>query len=148
MFDKFTHHWRSMQADETIKENEFKCDTFAQHYRTLEELKAPFDDSESAVSKSGLRLKSIRTQLTRCPYKHKYYASKGTLSSAEFAVSLIPTMRCWSETVFLSALLDRGPSEAQAIVNKFYKSYEDDIANAPDGHAMDYVHAIMEIEKA
>ena len=88
-------------------------------------------------------MKSISTQLTRGPYKQKYYASKGTLSSAEFAASLIPTMRSWSETVFLSALLDRGPSETQAIVNKFYKSYEDDIANAPDGHAMDYVHAIM-----
>ena len=100
------------------------------------------------VSKSGLRLKSIRTQLTRCPYEHKRYASKGNMTSAEFAASLDPTMRSWSETVFLSALTDRGPSEAQAIVNKFYKTYEEDIAKAPDGHAMDYVHAIMEIEKA
>ena len=70
------------------------------------------------------------------------------MSSAEFTASLLPNMRSWSETVFLSALLDRGPSEAQAIVDKFYKSYEEDVTNAPDGHAMDYVHAIMEIEKA
>ena len=148
MFDKFTHHWRSLQADGTITENEFKRATFAQHYRTLEEFKAPFDDTGSSVSKSGLRLKSIRTQVTRCPYEQNYYASNGTMSSEEFAASLIPTMRSWSETVFSSALVDRKPSEAQAIVNKFYKSYEEDIAAAPDGHGMDYVHAIMEIEKA
>ena len=30
---------------------------------------------------------------------------------------------------------------------KFYKSYEDEIAKNPEGHAMDYIHIIMEIEK-
>ena len=29
----------------------------------------------------------------------------------------------------------------------FYQNYEDEIGKAPEGHAMDYVHIIMEIEK-
>ena len=33
------------------------------------------------------------------------------------------------------------------IVNKFYKSYQDEIAMNPEGHAMDYIHIIMDIEK-
>jgi hypothetical protein len=32
-------------------------------------------------------------------------------------------------------------------VDEFYQSYESEVASSPDGHAMDYVHAIMVIEK-
>jgi len=32
-------------------------------------------------------------------------------------------------------------------INKFYKSYQDEIAMNPEGHAMDYIHIIMDIEK-
>ncbi len=147
MFDKFTEHWRMLQKTGTITEKEFKRATFSQHYRTVEEFRAPFDDTQSLVSQAGLRLKSIRTQLTRCPYEHAYRDANGAISRKEFAASLIPTMRSWSETVFSSALVDREQQEAQAIVDQFYQCYEDEIAAAPDGHAMDYIHAIMEIEK-
>ena len=70
------------------------------------------------------------------------------MSSAEFATSLIPTMRSWSETVFSSALnSDRSPEERAAIIDSFYGSYEAEVAMNPAGHAMDYIHAIIEIQK-
>jgi len=69
------------------------------------------------------------------------------MSAADYAASLIPTMRSWSETVFLSALDTRPWAEAQAIVDEFYQSYEDEVAQNPEGHAMDYIHVIMVIEK-
>ena len=69
------------------------------------------------------------------------------MSAADYAASLIPTMRSWSETVFLSALDARPRAEAQAIVDEFYQSYEDEVAQNPEGHAMDYIHVIMVIEK-
>ena len=72
---------------------------------------------------------------------------KDSMSSKEFAQNLIPTMRSWSETVFKTALKDREEKEINHIVNKFYNSYEQEIAENPEGHAMDYVHVIMEIEK-
>ena len=56
-------------------------------------------------------------------------------------------MRSWSETVFLSALSNRAPNEAQDIVDSFYQEYEAEVAYNPDGHAMDYIHIIMVIEK-
>ena len=56
-------------------------------------------------------------------------------------------MRSWSETVFRTALINRKENEIDDIVNKFYNSYQQEIARNPDGHAMDYVHIIMEIEK-
>ena len=73
--------------------------------------------------------------------------SEGAMSPKQYAASLIPTMRSWSETVFLSALSSRPPEEAQSIVDAFYNSYEAEVAANPDGHAMDYIHIIMVIEK-
>jgi hypothetical protein len=147
MFDKFTQHWRSLLSEKKITQEEFRKATFVQHYRTLDEFKAPFDNDETPVMKAGLRLKSARTQLTKCPYQMAFVEAAGAMSAEQFAASLIPTMRSWSETVFLSALSSRPPAEAQAIVDEFYQSYESEVASNPDGHAMDYIHAIMVIEK-
>ena len=69
------------------------------------------------------------------------------MSSRDYAASLIPTMRSWSETVFKTALEKRNPDEITRIVDQFYNSYQDEIASDPEGHAMDYIHIIMDIEK-
>ena len=63
MFDKFTHHWRALLTAGRITKDEFRKATFVQHYRTLEEFRAPFDNANSPVAKAGLRLKSATTQL-------------------------------------------------------------------------------------
>ena len=148
MFDKFTQHWRALLSADKITQEEFRRATFVQHYRTLDEFKAPFDSQDTPVMKAGLRLKSARTQLTKCPYQMAFIEADGAMSASQYATSLIPTMRSWSETVFLSALSSRPPAEAQSIVDEFYQSYEAEVAANPEGHAMDYIHAIMVIEKA
>ncbi len=147
MFDKFNEHWGKLREDKTITELEYQKATFPQHYRTLEEFKLPFKSKKSSIKKLGLKLISYETRMTRCPYRQKFEKNYKSMTNLEFAKSLIPTMRSWSETVFRSALNERD-SESQAyIVDKFYKSYEDEIAKNPEGHAMDYIHIIMEIEK-
>jgi len=70
------------------------------------------------------------------------------MSSAEFAATLIPTMRSWSETVFRTALEERAENEIDTIIDQFYGAYETEVADNPDGHAMDYIHIILELEKA
>ena len=67
MFEKFNAHCRKLLDAGIITPNEFWRATFLQHYRTLEEFKVPFDDGQSPVLKSGLRLSSISTHLTPCP---------------------------------------------------------------------------------
>ena len=69
------------------------------------------------------------------------------MSAADYAASLIPTMRSWSETVFRTALDGRPDAERQALVDAFYGAYEAQVAADPDGHAMDYIHILMVIEK-
>ena len=69
------------------------------------------------------------------------------MSNLEYANSLIPTMRSWSETVFRTALEGRGEDNINQIVDQFYDSYRDVVAANPSGHAMDYIHIILDIEK-
>ena len=70
------------------------------------------------------------------------------MSARAFAESYIPTLRSWSEAVFLSGLDDASPlEELHEIVDAFYKRYEDRVASDPDGHAMDYVHCYIAIRK-
>ena len=147
MFNNFDRHWKALCDDGVITEEEYVRATFTQHYRTMEEFLAPFNNPESPVSKAGLRLVSSHSVMTRCPYRAAFEASDGAMSAKEFAANLIPTLRSWSETVFTTALEGRSPEEAMAIVDQFYQAYEDEVAANPDGHAMDYIHLVVYIEK-
>ena len=147
MFDNFTAHWRALRDDGQINEDEFRRATFAQHYRTVDEFTAPFTNPQSAVCQAGLKLVSVETRLTPCPYNAAFQNAAGQMTSADYAASLIPTMRSWSETVFKTALEGRSEDECQDIVDAFYNAYEQQVAANPDGHAMDYVHILMAIEK-
>lgn len=147
MFDKFTFHWKALRDKGEISDYEFKAATFAQHYRTVSEFCKPFVNHNSSVYKSGLRLISCSTKLTYCPYQLEYQNNKNSISPEKYAENLIPTMRSWSETVFRTALIGRKEKEIDEIVEKFYNSYQQEIVENPEGHAMDYIHIIMEIEK-
>ena len=147
MFDKFSYHWKSLEKKGIITKEEYIKATFTQHYRTIDEFKKPFDDPNSEISKAGLRLRSCETRLTDCPFKINYQKNKKTMSSKEYAETLIPTLRSWSETVFKTALIGRDISEINSIVDQFYNAYQLEVINDPEGHAMDYVHIIMDIEK-
>ena len=147
MFNNFAKNWKYLENQGIITNQEFINATFTQHYRTIEEFRKPFNDKESAVSKSGLILKSCETMITDCPYKIDYLSNKSTMSSKEYAKNLIPTMRSWSETVFKNALINRSEDEENEIVDMFYNLYIEDVSKDPEGHAMDYVHVIMDIEK-
>ena len=147
MFNNFAKNWKYLETQGIITKQEFINATFTQHYRTVEEFIAPFENKDSVITKSGLILKSCETMITDCPYKIHYLNNKNTMSPQEYANTLIPTMRSWSETVFRNALINRTEKEINEIVDKFYNLYIEEVSNDPQGHAMDYVHVIMDIEK-
>jgi hypothetical protein len=41
----------------------------------------------------------------------------------------------------------RALEERREILDRFYRSYEDRVRAAPDGHAMDYIHIYMIVSK-
>lgn len=148
MFDTFDRLWKDLVAKGRITQHEYVDATFSQFYRTKEEFSAPLVDAGSPVHAAGLRLISAHTGLVRCPYRAAFEAAGGAMSAREFAVSYIPTLRSWSETVFATALdSSRSAAERAAIVDEFYQNYEDLVAADPDGHAMDYIHCYLAIEK-
>jgi SAM-dependent methyltransferase len=147
MFDTFDLHWRALASEGRITSAEYNAATFAQVYRTPEEFAQPLTDPGSAVHQAGLRLISAHTAVIKCPYRAAFEADTG-MDPRAFAKSYIPTLRSWSETVFANALdLARPEAERAAIVDAFYQRYEDMVAEDPSGHAMDYVHSYLAIEK-
>lgn len=148
MFDTFDRLWKDLAANGRITQQEYIDASFSQFYRTKEEFSAPLVDTASPVHAAGLRLISAHTGLVKCPYRAAFEASGGAMSAREFAISYIPTLRSWSETVFATALDNSRPAdERAAIVDEFFQNYEDLVANDPDGHAMDYIHCYLAIEK-
>ena len=151
MFDHFHKFWKALADDGSITAEEYRRATFAQYYRTIDEFCAPFADPDGPVRKAGLLLRSCHSKVTKCPYEAAFLAAGGVggdMSNGDYADSLIPTMRSWSETVFRTALDGRRQDEIDALVESFYSAYRDEVATNPTGHAMDYVHIILDIEKA
>ena len=141
MFDTFNAIWREMVDDGTITAAEYRSTNFPQVYRTVEEFRAPLDDPESPVHKAGLVAEHVETRVVKCPFAEDF---KRHGDPEAFARAYIPTLRSWSEPVFLSGLSGERPVEERArIVDDFYGRYEARVAAAPEGHGMDYVHCYM-----
>lgn len=148
MFDTIDQHWRAMAEASLITRDAYGDASFSQFYRTKEEFAAPLRDPASPVHRAGLRLTSAHTGFTECPYRAAFEAADGAMSARDFAASYVPTLLFWSETVFANALDPARPAAERAeLVDAFYQRYEDIVSADPTGHAMDYVHCYLAIEK-
>lgn len=147
MHATFNRIWKQMADEGRITQEEYVNTNFPQHYRKVEEYKAPLEDPSSEVYKAGLRLEQIETKITPCPFAASY--KKGNFKSGrEFADTYINTLKSWSSGVFLTGLSDnRSPEEKQKLVDEFYGRYADEIAEKPEDHGMDFVHAYIVIRK-
>ena len=146
MFDAFARHWRNLSRDCSITDAEYRAGTLQQFYRTVAEFEAPFIDPASPVRQAGLHLDHVSTRVTACPYAADFQKHG---DPEVFARAYIPTLRSWTESTFVSALdPSRSPEERQNIIDRFYAAYQAEVAAAPEGHGMDYVHCFMVITKA
>ena len=146
MHARFGAHWRALHEAGAITRDEVARATFPQYYRTVAEFRAPFDDPDGAARRAGLLLEECFTVSTPCPYAARFAAGEWT--PAEFARAYVPTLRSWSESMFFGALDPaRAEGERRDIIDRFYAAYEAEVAAAPAGHAMDYVHCFMRVRK-
>lgn len=146
MFDIFNELWAELAEEGVITSEEYADTNFPQCYRTVEQFTAPLRDPDSPVYRAGLRLEHVETHVVGCPYARAYASHR---DAQMFARSYIPTLRSWSESVFLTGLsADRSEQERRGIVDRFYDSYEERVHQSPEGHAMDYVHIYLICSKA
>ena len=147
MFGEFARHWRWLRDTGAISDDEYRAATFPQFYKTPEEFAAPFLSARSPVSLAGLRLDHISTRVTGCPYAadFKRHGDRARLRQGLHAdAALVDREHVRGRPRQGS----RPAADRQAIVDRFYRAYEDAVAAAPEGHAMDYVHCFMAISKA
>lgn len=139
MFGQFNSIWKEFVSDGAITEEDFHRMTFANYYRTEEELKEPFEKGFF-----GLELRSLEIKTIPCRYRESY--ERGEYSSAtEYAKDYVGTLRTWSNSTF--ALAIENEVERDRIMHKFWKVYENKVESNPRAHGMDYVMAYMEIER-
>lgn len=144
MFARFNALWRRFVIDGTVTEGEYRAMTLPQFYRTAEEFRAPFEGG-GAAARAGLQLLEMETRVVPCPFAADF---KKHGDAGKFAEAYIPTLRTWSESVFYGALsAARAEGERREIVDNFYRAYGDEVRGNPAGHAMDYVHAYLRIQK-
>lgn len=147
MFDTFSEIWAQFRDAGTITAEEYSNTNFPQCYRTVEQFTAPLRDEDSAVYQAGLRLKHVETRVVRCPYERDFTDNHG--NAAKFAHEYIPTLRSWSEMTFAAGLSpDRPVEERVSILDAYFDAYESRVRDAPQGHAMDYVHIYLVLQKA
>lgn len=146
MFDTFNELWRGLADEGVITDEEYLRTNFPQHYRTVDEFTAPLNDTENPVYKAGLRLEHVETRVVRCPFERDF--TENHRDAARFATEYIPTLRSWSEATFMGGLsAHRSAEERLHIIDTFYGRYQDRVAKAPQGHAMDYVHCYLVCSK-
>ena len=67
---------------------------------------------------------------------------------AEHARSYVQSVRVWSYYSFRSGLCNsRSEEEKNAIVEEFFKRYEEDVIRAPNDHGHDAIIAFLHITK-
>jgi hypothetical protein len=141
MFDTFNEIWAELADEAVITPDEYVNTNFPQCYRTVEQFTAPLKDPGNSVYRAGLRLEHVETRVVPCPYA-KEFGDHG--DPDRFAREYIPTLRSWSESTFMTGLSSRRPTEErQEIIDRFYDTYQERVAQAPVGHAMDYVHIYL-----
>jgi len=145
MFDNFNANWQAFLNDGVITDEEYLAMTLPQYYNNVDEFSAPLKDEQSAVYKAGLRLVDIETAVVPCPFAEDF---KQHGDARKFATAYIPTIRSWNESTFLGALSEKRPiQERTEIIENYYQTYLEQVAESPAEHGMGYVHAYMTIEK-
>ena len=142
MFDTFAELWNGLCEDGIITRDEFLKTNFPQCYRTEEQFVAPLQDDNGPVHAAGLRLEHVESRVVRCPFEQDFTENHG--DAEQFAREYVPTLRSWSEPTFANGLSSARPEEERArIIDEFYGRYQNRVAHAPEGHAMDYVHIYL-----
>ncbi|XP_067657696.1 uncharacterized protein [Haliotis asinina] len=123
-----TEIWNEYRDSGEISTDEFFNTNFSFCFHNMDQLRKPFDDTLSAVSKSSLCLSSAETVIIRnivyTTWKDKK-DKEGIDDREEFARRYIATHRTWASNTFMNGLSDsRSQEEKEKIVDGFFDRVE------------------------
>ena len=145
MFNTFNSIWQTFVDNNRISQAEYENMTLPQYYNSVEEFSAPLTNTNEAIYQAGLRLDHIDTRIVKCPFAEDF---KQHGDAERFAREYIPTIRSWNESIFYNGLSpERSTDERREIIEDYYGTYQSMVAESPEGHGMDYVHAYTVISK-
>ena len=146
MWDSFQSSWDKLKEQGLIEEDERLGVSFPNYYRTKEEFLEVIE-ADKDIS-SSLKVVSIEERVVRCPYRELYNSGNSGKSPREYAEWYVPTTKTWSHSTFKSALkAERSEDEKESIMSQFWENYMTLVAENPEVHGMDYVHAYIVFEK-
>ena len=105
--------------------------------RTLDEIRAPFEESGGSVA--GLELESAELFRLDNPYWHD--------DPETFARSYVRSASAWGGPIFLRAFEREGEDRARGLLDAFLAELEERIRDAPDRYRWDYVEALIVCRK-
>jgi hypothetical protein len=105
--------------------------------RTLDELRAPFEESGGSVA--GLELESAELFRLDNPYWHD--------DPEVFARAYVQSASAWGRPIFLRAFEREGEDRAPGLLDAFFAELEERIRDAPDRYRRDYVEALIVCRK-
>jgi hypothetical protein len=105
--------------------------------RTLEEIRAPFEQSGGHVA--GLELESVELFRLDNPYWHD--------DPVVFARNYVRSVNAWGGPILLRAFAREGEGRAPSLLDAFLGELEERVAAAPDRYRRDYIEALLVCRK-
>ncbi|XP_071090388.1 uncharacterized protein [Haliotis cracherodii] len=141
-----TEVWKEYRESGKISKEEFLNTNLSVCLHSMSQLRKPFDDKMSAVSKSGLCLLSAETVIHPDIFYTTWREKKdkeGIDDREEFARMLKSAHRNWSNSTFMNGLSDSRPQEEKKkIVDELYDNVEKRISKMSPEEFKDDVRLI------
>ncbi|XP_046560332.1 anthranilate O-methyltransferase 3-like [Haliotis rubra] len=116
--------WKVYRQSGKISKEEFVNTNISACYRTMKEMRKPFDNKTSPVSRSGLTLLSAEAVVNPDVFYNNWKEKKdkeGIDDREEFARMYVSAHRNWSNSTFMNGLSDsRSLEEKEQIVDGLY----------------------------
>ncbi|XP_078576710.1 uncharacterized protein LOC144862237 [Branchiostoma floridae x Branchiostoma japonicum] len=146
MCQKLSSLWHNFAQRGKITKEEFVNTNMFAYWRSQEEMQAPFVNENSRVRKAGLTLVSQETKPTPCAFQARWQKEGG--DARQHAKQFVNMCRSWSNHAFHAGLSNkRTEEEKEAILESFFKEYEDEVAAAPEKHDMEVMSCFLHIKR-
>ncbi|KAI0220000.1 hypothetical protein LSAT2_028461 [Lamellibrachia satsuma] len=146
-----TDIWREMMHEDIISEDEFLATTDQSYWHRAEDLSAPFNDKNSRVAKSGLKLVAMELQITKCVWRERWLKSNiqgDSVAARAHAVSSVQSIRTWNNRIYANGLSkERTVEERKKILDELFRRLVDQVAMAPAERGTELVEHFVTVAK-